>query len=184
MAMFPPYNPGSLGILGAAMQPRVRRRIFVSYHHGGDQWYYNEFSRLFHDEWEAVYDNSLERQIDSDNPDYVMQRIRDNHITGTSCTVVLIGGQTHERKYVDWEIKATLDKEHGLLGVMLPSHLRTREGNIIVPARFHANVVSGFASFIHWSDLNSQLLAKAVDAATQRSVGLIDNSLPMKARNG
>jgi len=184
MAMFPPYSPGSLGILGAAMQPRVRRRIFVSYHHGGDQWYYNEFSRLFHDEWEAVYDNSLERQIDSDNTDYVMQRIRDNHISGTSCTVVLIGGQTHQRKYVDWEIKATLDKEHGLLGVMLPSHLRTREGNIIVPDRFHANVVSGYASFIHWSDLNSQLLARAVDAATKRPAGLVDNSLPMKARNG
>lgn len=184
MATYPPYGRTSLGILGAAMQPKIRRKIFVSYHHGGDQWYYNEFSRLFHDEWETVYDNSLERQVDSDNTDYVMQRIRDNHISGTSCTVVLIGGQTHQRKYVDWEIKATLDKEHGLLGVMLPSHLRTREGNIIVPDRFHANVVSGYASFIHWSDLNSQLLASAVDTATKKNTGLIDNSLPMKARNG
>ncbi|WP_066702718.1 TIR domain-containing protein [Curvibacter delicatus] len=184
MATYPPYGMRTSGILGAAMQPRIRRKIFVSYHHGGDQWYYNEFSRLFHDEWETVYDNSLERQVDSDNTDYVMQRIRDNHISGTSCTVVLIGGQTHQRKYVDWEIKATLDKGHGLLGVMLPNHLRTREGNIIVPDRFHANVLSGYASFIHWSDLNSQLLARAVDAATKKQQGLIDNSLPMKARNG
>jgi hypothetical protein len=46
-----------------------------------------------------------------------MQRIRDKHITGTSCTIVLCGSLTPWRKYVDWEIKATLDKEHGLIGI-------------------------------------------------------------------
>jgi len=49
-----------------------------------------------------------------------MRGIRENFITGTSCTIVLCGAQTHLRKYVHWEIKATLDKEHGLIGVNLP----------------------------------------------------------------
>lgn len=184
MAGYGPLSMASLGIIGSAMQPPPRRKIFVSYHHGGDQWYYNEFSRVFHDTYEAVYDNSLERQIDSDNTAYVMQRIRDNYITGTSCTVVLIGGQTHQRKYVDWEIKATLDKQHGLLGIVLPSHSRGSEGKIIVPDRFHHNVVTGYASYIFWENLNAQTLASAVHTAASASASLIDNSMQMKSRNG
>lgn len=165
------------------IQPQ-RRRVFVSYHHGGDQWFYDEFSRFFHDRWETLYDNSLERQIDSDDTRYVMQRIRDNHITGTSCTIVLIGARTHERKYVDWEIKATLDKQHGLLGVVLPSHSKSADGKIIVPDRFQANVLSGFASFMHWEHLSEAALRQATDAAALRPKVLIDNTLPMKSRNG
>lgn len=184
MAGYGPLTMASLGIISTAMQPPPRRKIFVSYHHGGDQWYYNEFSRVFHDTYEAVYDNSLERQIDSDNTAYVMQRIRDNYITGTSCTVVLIGGLTHQRKYVDWEIKATLDKQHGLLGVVLPSHSRSVEGKIIVPDRFHRNVVTGYASYMLWENLNVQSLAAAVHKAASTSSSLIDNSMPMKSRNG
>ena len=174
----------SLGIIGTAMQPPTRRKIFVSYHHGGDQWYYNEFSRLFHDEWEAVYDNSLDRQIDSENTLYVMQRIRDNFIHGTSCTVVLIGGQTHQRKYVDWEIKATLNKDHGLLGIVLPTHVRNANGEFIVPDRFLDNWKTGYASFIYWENLNAQTLASAVHTAASASSSLIDNSREMKSRNG
>lgn len=184
MAMFPPYGTGSLGIVGAAMQPRVRRRVFVSYHHGGDQWYYDEFSRFFHNAWETISDNSLDREIDSDNADYVMQRIRDKHITNTSCTVVLIGGQTHQRKYVDWEIKATLDKQHGLLGVILPTHVKNQVGEIVVPDRFLVNARTGYAPYLHWSNLTAQALANAVDAAVAKPKGLIDNSLVMKSRNG
>src|SRR5690348_4238166 len=105
---FPQYRP-------------PKPKMFVSYHHGGDQAYYDAFTRSFDDAYDSCFDNSIERQIDSDNVDYVMQRIRDNHISGTSCTFVLCGAETRWRKYIDWEIKATLDKEHGLVAVRLPT---------------------------------------------------------------
>ena len=56
---------------------RIRRSVFASYHHGGDQSYYDSFSRVFHDTYEAIRDNSLERAIDSDNVDYVRRQIRE-----------------------------------------------------------------------------------------------------------
>lgn len=171
------------GLLAAMMQP-VRRKVFVSYHHGNDQAYYDEFSRFFHDQYEALFDNSLDRKIDSENVQYVMQRIRDKHITGTSCTVVLIGAQTHQRKYVDWEIKATLDKQHGLVGIVLPNHQKTNGGKIIVPDRFHHNVSTGYASFEHWGNLTAQRLTQMVNAAATSPKALIDNSMDMKQRNG
>lgn len=33
--------------------------------------------------------------------------------------MVLCGAEAPQRKFVDWEIKATLDKEHGLIGINL-----------------------------------------------------------------
>ena len=113
----------------AYAQRPVKHKVFISYHHLEDQAYYDAFSKAFHGTYEVIYDNSLDRIVDSDNTDYVIQRIRDSFISGSSCTIVLVGRDTWGRKYVDWEIKATLDKEHGLIGVRLPSApVNTRSG--------------------------------------------------------
>src|SRR5215472_9931045 len=95
----------------------VKRKVFISYHHAGDQAYYDAFSRAFSGVYDVITDNSLVRGIESDVVEYVMRRIRENYITGSSCTIVLVGRDTWGRKYVDWEIDATLQKEHGLIGV-------------------------------------------------------------------
>lgn len=165
----------------------VKHKIFVSYHHGGDQAYYNAFSKAFHDTYDVIYDNSLERSIDSDNTDYVMRRIRENHITGTSCTIVLVGAETWKRKYVDWEIKATLEKEHALIGVYLPSAPRDpNSGSITVPGRLHDNIKSGYAPWLSWSEITSSAtkLEQYIAKAKSHSKQLIDNSRDRKLRNG
>ena len=43
------------GILGSGfrIQTTTKRKIFVSYHHAGDQGYYDAFSRAFHDTYEV-----------------------------------------------------------------------------------------------------------------------------------
>jgi hypothetical protein len=65
----------SLGILSSQPIPQTRRKVFVRYHHRGDQFYYDAFSRTFHEGYEALTDNSLERRIDSGDIDYIMRRI-------------------------------------------------------------------------------------------------------------
>jgi hypothetical protein len=163
-----------------------RPRIFVSYQHSADQAYYDGFSKHFHDNYESVYDNSLSRMIDSDNPDYVIQRIRDEFITGTSCTVLLCGPTSYQRKYLDWEIKATLDKEHGLVGIQLPTLVPGANNCVIVPDRLHANIVSGYAVWGHWNQLvqNPGLLSTWIAMATARPASLIVNPGTIKQRNG
>lgn len=176
-------DPNMNGLLAALMKP-TRRKVFVSYHHGSDQVYYDEFSRFFHDQYEAVRDNSLERLIQSDDTEYVMRQIREQYITGTSCTIVLVGAQSHERKYLDWEIKATLDKCHGLVGIVLPTHAKNLTGEIIVPDRFLDNHKTGYAVWAHWGGLTVQGLTQLIDAAIEKPQRLIDNSRPMRQRNG
>lgn len=162
----------------------ARPRIFISFHHENDQGYYDEFSRFFSDNYEAVRDNSVDRINDSDNPEYVMRRIREDHITGTSCTIVLCGAETYKRKYVDWEIKATLDKSHGLIGVNLPTSIRGDKGGPIVPGRLYDNITSSYAIWIQWTDLAVDYLKRQIVTANNQSYRFINNSRSMKKRNG
>ena len=164
---------------------QVRRKLFVSYHHGGDQSYYDAFSTTFHDAYDVIYDNSLERRIDSDNVDYVMRRIREDFIAGSSCTVVLVGHATWGRKYVDWELMATLEKEHGLIGVQLPTAPISATNLVTVPERLGDNIRSGFALWLSWQQLTASAvdLQRYVADATARSCSLIDNTRERRLRN-
>jgi len=71
----------------------------------------------------ATFDN--DDFINSDNPEYVMSEIRRKYIGDASVTIVLIGTCTHSRRYVDWEIKASLRRgeslPNGLLAYVLQS---------------------------------------------------------------
>lgn len=165
--------------------PAAKPRVFVSYHHHGDQKYYDAFSKTFCDAYDIITDNSLEREVDSDDVDYVMRRIRENFITGSSCTIVLVGADTWGRKYVDWEIKATLDKEHGLIGVQLPTLIAGSNGTVSVPDRLNDNIRSKFAPWITWASITGspQACASYVQQACQRDKKLIANTREMRARN-
>ena len=168
-----------------------KRSIFVSYHHKQDQSYYDELKRVASEKFQLFNDNSLNRVIDSDDTDYVIQRIRDNFITGTSCTIVLCGKETYQRKYVDWETKATLDKEHGLIAVQLPTLPVDANGRVTLPRRLNSNINSGYALWISWSALVNNLLDLKgfIEEAVQRSNNTfykakIINPKEIKKQNG
>ena len=164
----------------------TKRKIFVSYHHDNDQIYKNILVRAFAQQFEIITDNSLSRALDSDDPDYVSRRIRENHISGSSCTIVLCGSETRWRKYVDWEIKATLDKEHGIIGVHLPTNLPDSLGGVHKPDRLQDNIDSGYAVWIDWGSFVSSLeaLNHYIEIAINKSSRLINNSRTMRRRNG
>jgi len=180
--------PSSLDLssLLAGIQNPVRRSVFLSYHHSGDQQYYDALTRFLHDTYEIIYDNSLDRIIDSEDASYVLQRIRENFVKGSSCTIVLCGADTPWRKYVDWEIKATLDMMHGLLGVNLPTNRRNENGHSIVPDRLHDNIQSGYAVWTDWTTFESSAItAKSlVEQAILKPSALIRNGRKMISRNG
>lgn len=162
----------------------IRPKVFVSYHHQRDQAYYDRFATLFASGYEIITDTSIDRKIDSDNSDYQQQVIREKHITGSSITVVLCGAETYKRRWVDWEIHMTLNKEHALLGIALPTAVRSNRGGIIVPSRLHANVQSGYAHWIHWTD-DPNAIRTAIDGAKAKArlTRNIDNSAPRMKRS-
>ena len=77
--------------------------------------------------------------INSANPEYVMSKIRQEYLADSTITLVLVGTCTHSRRFVDWEIKASLRQgenytPNGLLAIVLPPLERAQ-----LPERFNAN---------------------------------------------
>ncbi len=169
------------GLFGASS----KRKIFVSYHHENDQEYKNQLVRFLEDSYQVI-DRSLTDPMDSDDTEYVMRRIRERYIKGSSVTIVLCGAETSKRKFVDWEIKATLDAGHGLVGVWLDSAPRGLLGSVLVPDRLHDNISSKYAAWVHWNAFVSSPLAARghIEDSIVRSKNLIVNNRSMKSRNG
>lgn len=162
----------------------VKPRVFVSYHHENDQWDYDKFSKLFSDTYDIITDTSVDRNIESEDTEYQMRRIREDYIKGSSITIVLCGKESYKRKFIDWEICATLNKEHGLLGIILPDNKADTDGKYIVPGRLHDNIQSGYAHWIHWTE-NPTELVTAIQWARELSkkTTLIKNSRDTMKRN-
>ncbi len=158
----------------------AKRRVFISYHHHGDQKAVDEFREHFANDLEVFTDSSLERAADSENVDYLTQVCRDA-IKGTSVTIVMVGRQTGGRKFVDWEIHYTLYREHGLLGILVPG---LNSNNAWVPDRLIDNLPSGsgYAEWYTYPSTGSQLRAM-IDEAYDAKKSLIDNSRLRRKNN-
>lgn len=187
-----PRRPATIAEWLAASQPRplvkaTKPKVFVSYHHKDQEWV-DYFRAQFGVGYEVFSDGSLDRLIDSSDTDYVSRKIREDYITGTSITIVLCGKETWQRKYVDWEIHSTLEKNHAVLGIILPDHTQVmRDGQFIwlVPDRLATNVDTGYAHWIGWPQ-NAEALSQAINHARHRSnvnKYLKNNSAPRMQRN-
>ena len=138
-----------------------RHNVFISYHRQQDQGYKDSFVQMM---GSNIVDKSvnLGSIIDTNLPtEAVLQRIREEYITQVSVTVVLIGRCTWQRKYVDWEIGAslrdtTMNPRCGLLGILLPSHTdfeRRQYNPRLIPPRLADNCRgdNAFACIYDWS---------------------------------
>jgi hypothetical protein len=165
------------------IKPAPKRKVFISYHHGGDQGYYNALSEHLASRLDLVTDRSLERARDSDDPAYIMRYIRENHLAGASTLIVLCGAQTPVRKYVDWEILAGLGQRMALVGVGLPTIKWFDNGGTDKPPRLQDNIDSKYAAWQMWSDFLADPVS-LIEDANGRSKNLIVNSRQRRVRNG
>lgn len=168
-----------------------RRKVFIS-HFKGDVIAVNSFIARFQSvlipRVIGVTDDDSDL-INSTNPDYVMSEIRRKYITTESTvTLVLLGTCTHSRRYVDWEIKASLRQgsvtPSGLLGVLLDPRAEAAH----LPERFAENWRQddrGYARYYRYPTSASLLQAWIEDAFAARTTRahLIRNSQEMWRRN-
>lgn len=96
------------------------RSVFISYE-GSDRKKAKGFRLL---RWNKnvdvdFHDRHLLDPVDSTDDAYVRRCINDQ-LNGTSTTVVLIGEETNNSDWVDYEIERSIEKGNGLLGIKLP----------------------------------------------------------------
>jgi hypothetical protein len=154
----------------------LRRKCFISYHHA-DQAYVDAFVRTFDHQRNLLIARGLGAEmtndvINSTDTDYVMSRIRQLYLSDSTVTIVLIGQCTWARRYVDWEIQASLRSgatgtPNGLLGIRLSTFTQ-------FPERFNSNLdtknAGGDRNYAGWIDYpqTEEALVNAIEWAFQR----------------
>jgi hypothetical protein len=99
----------------------MARKVFFSFHYERDIWRTNVVGNSgvvegcaaagFHDA--AVWEEAKKKG------DAEVKKLIDNRLIGTSVTVVLIGADTAQRKFVDYEIEKSIARGNGLLGIYI-----------------------------------------------------------------
>ena len=152
------------------MTDQVRHKTFISYHHD-DQEEVDKFIETFDHDRDVFIaravgsDQTMDELIDSDDDDYVMRRIREDHIGDSTVTLVFIDKHTWSRKFVDWELAASLHQgpkaglPNGVLAILSPEL-----SEAILPDRFVDNWESGYAKFYPYPKSRTQL-SKWIDQA-------------------
>lgn len=165
---------------GALFQ-RKKRKVYVSYDHYADSQFFNQFQKLFAGRYLLARDNSLERELGSEDGEAFSAALNQGPMKDSACTVVLCGARTHLDKYVDWEIKVALDQGDGLVGILLPGNPGGGNGEPTLPERFQRNFDSGFAVLCRWEEVVREKidLTQRLIFSLDRPASAIDNSLPL-----
>ena len=108
----------------------MARKVFFSFHYERDIWRTNVVRNSGVVEGSAAagfYDASLWEETKKKGDDAVKTLINSGLI-GTSVTVVLIGAETSQRKFVEYEIAQSIARGNGLLGIYI-SGIKDQKGN-------------------------------------------------------
>lgn len=167
----------------------ARHKCFISFHRA-DEAAVLEFKRRFDDTQDAfIYrgQSMPEDIINSNNDDYVIGEIRRRFLQDTTVTIVLVGRCTWSRKFVDWEVQASLRQPanglpNGLLAIVLDPNLRTNPAPTL-PERVKLNVETGYAQYKWFPSSGAQLADRIEDAYCARTAraNLITNPRARKA---
>ena len=99
----------------------MARRVFFSFHYGEDIWRVNQIRHVgVPRDWEALpfLDAASWEAVKRKGEAAVTSWIA-RQLDGTGVTVVLIGSQTADRKYVKYEIQESHRRGNGLLGIYI-----------------------------------------------------------------
>lgn len=170
-----------------------RHKVFVSYHHSNDQFYRNRFEQLFAYTYGIMVSHSV--QIGDLGPDLktetIRQKVRDEYLSDSTVTVVLVGAETWKRRHVDWEIGSSIrdtknNPRSGLLGIILPTYPRANLDNYdqyTIPPRLNDNIICKFAKIYNWSENAMEVQNWIHEAFEMRNRVNPDNSFPSFTNN-
>lgn len=172
----------------------TRHKTFISYHHV-DEAEVAAFIDHFDHDHDVLISRGIGASmagdvIDSTDADYIKQRIRQLYLRDSSVTLVMVGAETWGRRFVDWEVAASLrntatSNRNGLLAITLPSV--ANDSSRQLPARVDDNV-DGTDGFARWMKYPTSTLdlGQMIDAAyTRRTThaSVVDNSRSLRQRN-
>ena len=179
-------------ILAQRSNDSTRHKCFVSYHVADMdevESFIDDYGSSFIARCVGVTEES--DFVDSTDEEYIKRRIREDYLTDSTVTIVLLGKCTWSRKFVDWEISSSLrndsnNKRSGLLVIPLPSMKNSAK----LPDRVEdnwtendaANSYALYKSYPTSSQQLKRLINSAFDSRTSKG-DKVDNSRNLRRRN-
>lgn len=137
---------------------KSKHKVFISYHHKNDQDY-KEALLDANEKYDLFIDASVDTgDIDDDLPDErIRQIIRDDYLSDSAVTILLVGIETKKRKHIDWEIYSSMydgqvNKKSGVLVINLPSTGCT----YYTAAHGEEEKSSVYPSYSSWTTINDR----------------------------
>ncbi len=99
----------------------MARKVFFSFHYQKDIWRTNVVrkSNVVDGVAAAGFQDASLWEEAKKKGDAAIKRMIDNALVGTTVTVVLIGAETAQRKFVAYEIEQSIARGNGLLGIYI-----------------------------------------------------------------
>lgn len=180
--------------MSSLLKSYTRHKTFISYHHD-DEAEVSDFINSFDHGHDVLISRGIGASmagdvINSTNADYIKQRIRNLYLADSTVTLVMVGAATWGRKFVDWEIAASLrntatTSRNGLVAITLPS-VANFAGRTI-PERVNDNLdgENGYARWMKYPT-NTASLAQMIDDAYNRRtthISAVNNTRSLRQRN-
>ncbi|MGA2606503.1 MAG: TIR domain-containing protein [Terriglobia bacterium] len=129
----------------------MARKVFFSFHYERDIWRTNVVRNSGIVDGSAAggfYDASLWEEAKKKG-DAEVTKLVDKGLVGTSVTVVLIGAETAQRKFVNYEISQSIARGNGLLGIYI-SGIKDQNGKTDIQGSPPQRLIAAGAPCYYW----------------------------------
>jgi MTH538 TIR-like domain (DUF1863) len=153
----------------------MARRVFFSFHYDRDVWRANQVRNcnvVAGADIAGFFDHSEYAEAKRKGKDAIARMI-DRNLQRTSVTVVLIGKETAQRPWVRYEIKKSIERSNGLLGIRI-HHLKNQYGESDWWAGPTPTVPYHVAFPGYDWDRDLDRFRKAIEAAGKRSDAILN----------
>jgi hypothetical protein len=155
----------------------MARRVFFSFHYDRDVWRANQVRNcnvVAGADIAGFFDHSEYVEAKRKGKDGIVRMI-DRNLRQTSVTVVLIGKETAKRQWVRYEIKKSIERNNGFLGIRI-HHLKNQHGESNwLPGPTPAVPYDVEFPVYDW-DRDLDRFRKAIEAAGKRSDAMVQDS--------
>jgi hypothetical protein len=145
----------------------VAYRTFFSFHYQRDIWRVNQVRNSNMIDGAAAagwHDASLWEEAKRKG-DATIKRLIDNGLDRTTATVVCIGSETANRRYVDYEIAKSIERGNMLVGLRI-HHLKDQRGFIDLPGPVPVQLAQAGAPVVDFTSADD--LGRLIDMLVRR----------------
>lgn len=135
----------------------MARRVFFSFHYDNDIWRVNTVRNSWVTQGKEVagFIDKAEFERIKQTGDTAVKKWIDEQLVGTSVTVVLIGSETLDRPYVQYEINESIKRGNAIIGITIGAIKDQYQNTTVSQSKYKmvngvwfSDIIDGFYDYV------------------------------------